>query len=100
MLIGMDLELAQQYVKVRAEIERLVANIHAISWMMRSFEEMEEGTVDIKPGYIATLGRSIADDVIRIIELLDNDFVPASDIQTALKQMNKRVVSYLIVLPD
>ena len=100
MLIGMDLELAQQYVKVRTEIERLVDNIHAISRMMSSFEDMEEGTVDLKPGYIGRLGKNIADDALKITYLLDNDFVPAHDIQTALEQTDKRLISYLIVFPD
>ncbi len=86
MIKGLDLELARQYVKVMDQIEKIVDRIHALGYMMSFFEEIEEGTVEIKPLFIGTLGKTIAQDVLRITELLDNDFVSILEAKEMLEE--------------
>jgi hypothetical protein len=83
---GMDFELARRYVKVMDQIEKIVDHIYAIGYMMSFFEQIEEGTVEIKPFFIGTVGKTIAEDVLKITSLLDNDFVSIAEAKEMLEE--------------
>jgi acetolactate synthase small subunit len=85
MIKGMAPVLARQYVKVIEQIERLVDRIHALGYMMSLFEQIEEGAMEIKPVFIGTMGKAIAEDVLRITEILDNDFVSVAEVKLMLE---------------
>jgi hypothetical protein len=86
MLKGMDRELARKYVEVMEQIEKIADHIYALGYMMSFFEEIEEGTVEIKPFFIGTVGKSIAEDVLKITSLLDNDFVSVLEARQLLEE--------------
>ena len=86
MIKGMDLELARRYVKVMDQIEKIVDNIHAIAYIMSLLCELDEGQAHIRPYPIGYLGKMIANDVLWITSILENDFVSSTEIKLKLKE--------------
>ena len=86
MLNGMEKETARRYIKVLEKIEDIVDKIHAVAYLMSLLCELEEGQADIRPFTIGCLGKMIAQDVLLITSLLENDFASTTDIMIRLEE--------------
>jgi hypothetical protein len=61
-----------------------VYNIHAIAYLMSAFSEVEDNEIELKPTVIGYLGKRIAEDVLRITELLDDNFASRAEVELEL----------------
>ena len=87
MINGMDIETARRYINVMDTIHSIVDAIYARAQLMGQFSECEEGSVDLQPSVVGYFGKSIAYDVLRINELLDNNFASYLDIKLELEAL-------------
>ena len=87
MIKGMDIETARRYIRAMEKIDKLADKIYALASMMSVLSEIEEGAVDIKPSAVGYFGETIARDVLRIIEHLDNDFASGMEIRLELESI-------------
>jgi uncharacterized protein Yka (UPF0111/DUF47 family) len=87
MIHGMSVDTARRYIKTIEEIEKIVDKIHAIAYLMGAFSEIEEGAIEIKSSVVGYLGKKIANDVLKIIELLDDHFMSRAAIVLELEAL-------------
>lgn len=87
MIKGMDIDTARRYIKVMKEIQKIVDKIHALADMMGMIYETEEKGIEIKPATIGYFGKTIAIDVLRIIEQLDEHFVSSTEVMLELEAL-------------
>jgi hypothetical protein len=87
MIHGMNVDIARRYIKTIEEIEKIVDKIHAVAYLMSVFSEIEDGAIEIKPSVVGYLGKRIANDVLRITELLDDHFMSRAAIMLELEAL-------------
>ena len=85
MIHGMSVDTARRYIQVINEIEKIVDKIHAIAYLMGVFSEIEDGVLEIKPTVVGHLGKMIANDVLKITSLLDDDFISTAVVKLELE---------------
>ena len=87
MIHGMSVDTARRYIQAINKIEKIVDNIHAIAYLMGVFSEIEDGVLEIKPTVVGHLGKKIANDVLKITSLLDDDFISTAAVKLELKAL-------------
>ena len=87
MIHGMSVTTARRYIQVINKIEKIVDKIHAIAYLMGAFSEIEDGVLEIKPTVVGHLGKKIANDVLKITSLLDDDFISTAAVKLELKAL-------------
>jgi hypothetical protein len=87
MIKGMDIETARRYIRTMEKIDKLADKIYALASMMSVLSDIDEDAVDIKPAAVGYFGQTIARDVARIIECLDNDFASGMEIRLELESI-------------
>jgi hypothetical protein len=85
MIYGMSVETAQRYIKCVDKINDTVNKIHALAYMISVFSVVEHGAIDINPHVVGYLGQEIAQEALRISEILDDYFVSRAEIMVELK---------------
>ena len=84
MIKGMDIDTARRYIKTIEAIEEIVYKIHAVAYLIGTFSEIDDGAIELKPSVIGYLGKKIAEDVLRITELLDDHFASRAEVELEL----------------
>ena len=87
MIQGMSVDTARRYIQVINKIEKIVDNIHAYAYLMSVFSEIEDGVVEIKSTVVGHLGKKIANDVLKITSLLDDDFISTAAVKLELEAL-------------
>ena len=87
MIHGMSVDTARRYIKTADEINKIVSKIHALAYMIGIFSEVEHGAIDINPDSVGFLGKEIANDVLRISEILDDYFMSRAEIMLGLEAL-------------
>ena len=88
MIKGMDIETARRFINVRDTIQGIVDAIYARAHIMSQFRDCDEGSVDLQPAVVGYFGKIIADDVLKITELLDNKFASYADVKLSLHDID------------
>lgn len=87
MIKGMDIETARRYIRTIEAIEEIVDIIHAIAYLMSTFSGIDDDDIQLKPSVIGYLGKRIAEDVLRITELLDDNFASRAELELELERI-------------
>lgn len=87
MIKGMDIETARRYIKTMNKIDKLADKIYALASMMSVLSDIDEDAVDIKPATVGYFGETIARDVARIIECLDDNFASRAELELELESI-------------
>jgi hypothetical protein len=87
MIHGMSVDIARRYIKTIEEIEKIVEKIHAVASLMGAFTDIEDDVIEIKSSVVGYLGKKIANDVLRITELLDDHFMSRAAIVLELEAL-------------
>ena len=90
MIKGMDIDTARRYIKTVEAIEEIVYNIHAVAYLMGTFSEIDDGAIELKPSVIGYLGKKIAEDVLRITELMDDHFASRAEVELELNTIKDK----------
>ena len=87
MVKGMDIETACYYLKVRDKVDDLIEKIYASAYIMSLLFDLPQEHIRINSHAIGYLGKMIADDVLRITEHLDDDFVSTTELKLELEDI-------------
>ena len=87
MIHGMSQETARRYIETIDEITKIVNKIYAIAYMIGVFSVIEHGALDINPDAVGFLGKEMANEVLRIPELLDDHFMSRAEIVLELEAL-------------
>ena len=90
MIKGMDIDTARRYIKTIEAIEEIVYKTHAVAYLMGTFSEIDDGVIKLKPSVIGYLGKKIAEDVLRISELLDDHFASRAEVELELNAIKDK----------
>ena len=87
MIKGMSVETARRYIKTIDEIDKIVDKIYAFAYMLSVFSVVEEGAMNINPDAVGYLGKEMAHEVVRIMELLGDHFMSRAAIMLELEAL-------------
>ena len=87
MIHGMSEETARRYIEIIDEITKIVDKIYAIAYMIGVLSVVEYGAIDIRPDAVGFLGKEMANEVLRIPELLDDHFIPRAEVLLELEAL-------------
>ena len=85
MIHGMSEETARRYIETIDEINKIVDKIYAIAYMIGVLSVVEQGAIDIRPDAVGFLGKEMANEVLRIPELLDDHFMSRAEVLLELE---------------
>ena len=88
---GMNYETAKRYVKVIDTIEELADEIHGLADILSLLSELSNYEIKINPRSIACFGKIITYNILRIIDLLDNNFVSIAEVKLALEAKQNKL---------
>ena len=87
MIKGMSVDTARRYIETIDEIDKIVDKIYALAYMLSVFSVVEEGAMNINPDAVGYLGKEMAREVVRIMELLDDHFMSRAAIMLELEAL-------------
>ncbi|MCP4717127.1 MAG: hypothetical protein GY868_18525 [Deltaproteobacteria bacterium] len=89
MIHGMKIKTARRYVTAIKQIDQHVDRIHALADILSLLINLDDERIWIDPRSLGCIGQTLATEVLRITERLDDEFVSVAEVERALKSLEE-----------